>query len=163
MAELTLTVNGKERSVDVDPAKPLADVLRDDLGLKGTKQSCSSGVCGACTVRIDGEARKSCLHMAGRAEGKDIRTVEELSDGEELSPVQEAFMEEFSFQCGFCTPGFLNTTTAFLEDNPDPSEDEIKDAIHGNICRCTGYISILEGVKSAADKLENNAQTANDD
>lgn len=154
MTELTLTVNDEEHTVDVDPAKPLADVLRDDLGLKGTKQSCSTGVCGACTVRIDGDARKSCLHMAGRAAGKDIRTVEELDDDGELSPVQEAFMEEFSFQCGFCTPGFLNTTTAFLDENPDPTDEEIKDAIHGNICRCTGYISILDGVKSAAEKLD---------
>lgn len=163
MVELTLTVNGDEHTVDVDPAQPLADVLREDLGLKGTKQSCSSGICGACTVRIDGEARKSCLHMAGRVQDADIRTVEDLSAGEEISPVQEAFLEEFSFQCGFCTPGFLNTTTAFLEDNPDPSEEEIKDAIHGNICRCTGYVSIVEGVKSAAEKIDNRAETPGDD
>ncbi|WP_254533252.1 (2Fe-2S)-binding protein [Natrinema gelatinilyticum] len=156
MAELSLTVNGEDHTVDVDPAKPLADVLRDELGLPGTKQSCSTGICGACTVRIDGEARKSCLHMAGAVEDADIRTVEDLVDGEtnELHPVQEAFLEEFSFQCGFCTPGFLNSTLSLLDENPNPTEEEIKDALHGNICRCTGYVAILEGVKAAAEKYD---------
>lgn len=154
MAELSLTVNGREYTIDVDPARPLADVLRDDLGLKGTKQSCSTGVCGACTVRIDGDARKSCLTMVGSVEGNDVRTVEDLADPatEKLHPVQEAFLEEFSFQCGFCTPGFLNSTVSLLDENPNPTEEEIKDALHGNICRCTGYIAILEGVKSAAER-----------
>lgn len=152
MAELTLTVNDERRTLDVDPATPLADVLHDDLGLQGTKQGCSTGVCGACTVRIDGEARKSCLQMVGGVEDADVRTVEDLEDGD-LSPVQEAFLEEFSFQCGFCTSGFLNTAAAFLAENPDPTEEEIADAIHGNLCRCTGYVAIVEGISAAAQKL----------
>lgn len=154
MFELTLTVNGEERVVDVEPTKPLVDVLRDDLELKGTKRSCSSGVCGACTVRIDGEARKSCLHFAGSVEGASVETVEGLAQDDELHPVQEAFLEEFSFQCGFCTAGFLLSTVSLLERSPNPTADEIKDALRGNLCRCTGYVSIVEGVRNAAEKMD---------
>lgn len=154
MTDLIFNVNGTEHEVDVDPAKPLADVIRDDLGYTGTKQSCSTGVCGACTVRIDGEARKSCLHMAGQAADHEIETVESLSTDGELHPVQAAFIDEFSFQCGFCTPGFLMSTLSLLEENPDPSEEEIEDAIHGNICRCTGYRAIVDGVEEAARRMQ---------
>lgn len=153
MTDLQLTVNGIEHEVDVNPVKPLADLLHDDLGYKGTKQSCSTGVCGACTVRIDGEARKSCLHMAGQVAGADVQTVEGLEEDGELHPIQEAFIDEFSFQCGFCTPGFLMSTAALLDENPDPDEEEITDALHGNICRCTGYIAIVDGVKEAARRV----------
>lgn len=153
MTDLRLTVNGTEHEVDVNPLKPLADLLHDDLGYKGTKQSCSTGVCGACTVRIDGEARKSCLHMAGKVADADIQTVEGLASDGELHPIQEAFIDEFSFQCGFCTPGFLMSTAALLEENADPDEDEIADALHGNICRCTGYVAIVDGVKEAARRV----------
>ena len=152
--ELTFTVNDTEHELDVDPTMPLADVLHDELGYRGVKQSCSTGVCGACTVRIDGGARKSCLHMAGQAAGHDIQTVEGLAENGELHPIQEAFIDEFSFQCGFCTPGFLMSTAALLEENPDPDDDEIRDALHGPICRCTGYLAILDGVKEAARRVE---------
>ena len=152
MTELSLTVNGEEEVVDVNPAKPLARVLREDISLTGTKQGCSTGVCGTCTVRIDGEARKSCLQMAGQVADAEIETVENLSDGDDLTPLQQSFIDEFSLQCGFCTPGFLMSATALLDENPDPSEEEIKEAIHGNVCRCTGYKSIVRGIEEAAAK-----------
>jgi len=154
MTDISLTVNGIEHEVDVDPTTPLADLLHDELGYKGTKQSCSTGICGACTVRIDGQARKSCLHMAGQVAGAEVQTVEGLETDGELSPIQAAFIDEFSFQCGFCTPGVLMSTAALLDENPDPDEDEIVDALHGNICRCTGYIAIVDGVKEAARRLQ---------
>lgn len=154
MTELTLHINGVDHEVDVDPAKPLSAVLRDDIGLKGTKQGCSTGVCGACTVRIDGEAQKSCMQMVGGAVDEDIQTVEGLADGKDLHPVQEGFVEEFGLQCGFCTPGFIMSATSLLEENPDPSEEEIKHAIHGNTCRCTGYTKIIDSIEYAADSLD---------
>ncbi|MFB6185484.1 MAG: (2Fe-2S)-binding protein [Halobacteriaceae archaeon] len=153
MTDLTLTINGEDHNIDVDPSRSLAKVLRYDLGLTGTQQACSTGVCGACTVLIDGEARKSCMHMVGMVEDADIETIEGLAERDELHPVQEAFVEEFSLQCGFCTPGFVMSAKALLDDNPQPNEDEIQEAIHGNICRCTGYKSIIEGIKTASDKI----------
>jgi carbon-monoxide dehydrogenase small subunit len=154
MTEFELDVNGETHAVDVDPAKPLAAVLREDLGLTGTKQGCSTGVCGACTVQIDGEARKACMHMVGVVADREIRTVEGLADGEDLHPVQEGFVEEFGLQCGFCTPGFVMSAAALLEENPDPSEAEIKEAIHGNTCRCTGYTKIIDSIEYAADAVD---------
>ncbi|RQG88052.1 (2Fe-2S)-binding protein [Natrarchaeobius halalkaliphilus] len=164
MTELTLTVNDEQQTIDVDPSKPLVDVLRDDLGLTGTKKGCSTGVCGACTVRIDDEPRKACMHIAGMVDGKSIETIETLSDGDDLHPVQEAFLEEFSLQCGFCTPGFIMSAVALLEENPDPTDEEIETALHGNTCRCTGYDMIFEGVKRAANEMNNEsaAQPADD-
>lgn len=153
MTELTLSINGDEAVVDVDPARTLVKVLRDDLGLTGTKHGCSTGVCGACTVQIDGEARKSCMHLVAMVADSEIRTIEGLSDDGELHPIQEAFVEEFSLQCGFCTPGFIMSTSALLAENPRPSEAEIEEAIHGNICRCTGYRSIIKGVKRSSDLM----------
>lgn len=154
MTEYTLAINGREHEVDVDPSRSLLKVIRYDLGLTGTQQACSTGVCGACTVRIDGEARKSCMHLIGMVADADIETVEGLARGDDLHPIQEAFIEEFSLQCGFCTPGFVMSTAALLDETPDPSEAEIKEALHGNICRCTGYTSIIKGVKTAAGKLD---------
>jgi len=156
MTELTLHINGEEHEVDVDPAKPLSAVIRDDIGLKGTKQGCSTGVCGACTVHIDGEAQKSCMQMVGGVIDDEIQTIEGLAEGEDLHPVQEGFVEEFGLQCGFCTPGFIMSATSLLEENSDPSEEEIKQAIHGNTCRCTGYTKIIDSIEYAADALNEN-------
>ena len=153
MTEFTLSINGDDHEVDVDPAKPLAAVLREDVGLTGTKQGCSTGVCGACTVRVDGEARKACMQMTGVVSDAEIQTVEGLADGDDLHPVQEGFVEKFGLQCGFCTPGFVMSAAALLEENPDPSEEEIKHAIHGNTCRCTGYTKIVESIEYAAERV----------
>ena len=150
---LNFKVNDATHEINIDPSMPLADVLHDTLGYKSVKQSCSTGICGACTIRINGEARKSCLHMAGQAADSDISTVEGLSKNGSLSPLQEAFIENFSFQCGFCTPGFLMSTAALLDENSNPSDEEIRDSLHGNICRCTGYLAILDGVKDAAKRM----------
>lgn len=162
MTELTLTINDETHVIDVDPAKPLVDVLREDLGLTGTKNGCSTGVCGSCTVRVDGEARKSCMQVAGMVEGRDVETIEHVSDGDEIHPVQSAFLEEFSLQCGFCTPGFIMSTIALLEETPDPTDEEITEALHGNICRCTGYQMIFDGVKRAATEMHGGSSTASD-
>ena len=150
---LNFNVNETNHEVNIDPSMPLSDVLHDLLGYKSVKQSCSTGICGACTIRFNGEARKSCLHMAGQASGSNISTVEGLSSNGSLSPLQESFINNFSFQCGFCTPGFLMSSAALLDENPNPSEDQIRDYLHGNICRCTGYLSIIDGVKEAATLL----------
>ena len=131
----------------------LVDIIRDECGLTGTHIGCEHGVCGACTVILDDEAVRSCLMFAVQAQGKRIRTVEGLAEGDKLHPVQSAFIEHHALQCGFCTPGFLMTTYELLETNPRPSVDEIKDWLSGNLCRCTGYHAILESVQLAADRL----------
>jgi carbon-monoxide dehydrogenase small subunit len=149
--ELRLIVNGEARSLDVPAHATLLGVLRDQLGLTGAKEGCNEGECGACTVLMDGKAVDSCLLMAHAAAGSEIRTVEGLAgtDGT-LSALQRALVEAGGVQCGFCTPGFLITLTALLEENPDPAEDEIRVALAGNICRCTGYTQIVEAVRSVA-------------
>ena len=146
-----MTVNGEPHVLDVPGHATLLQVLRDQLGLTGTKEGCSEGECGACTVLIDGQAVDSCLVMALAAAGAEIETVEGLaaSDGT-LSPLQRAFVEAGGVQCGFCTPGFLMTLTAMLREDPDPSEEEIRLAVAGNICRCTGYTQIVQAVRLAA-------------
>jgi aerobic carbon-monoxide dehydrogenase small subunit len=148
--ELTLTVNGEPQTLDVPGHATLLEVLRDELGLTGTKEGCSEGECGACTVLLDGQAVDSCLVMALATAGAEIETVEGLAapDGT-LSPLQQAFVEAGGVQCGFCTPGFLMTLTALLRENPDPSEEQIRSAVAGNICRCTGYTQIVEAVRLA--------------
>jgi len=143
-------VNGQHRSAEADVRMTLADFLRERLGLTGTHLGCEHGVCGACTVLLDGVAVRSCLMLAVQARGHQVTTVEGLADGDQLHPVQQAFRESHGFQCGFCTPGFVMMTTALLQENPHPSEEEIRDALSGNICRCTGYQSIVEGVLRAA-------------
>lgn len=146
--ELHLTVNGDPHTLDASPAETLLGVLRDRLGLTGTKEGCSEGECGACTVLVDGAAVDSCLMLAHAVNGSEIVTVEGLRDGDgALSSLQAAFVKAGGVQCGFCTPGFLMTLTAFLEENPAPSEDDIRTAIAGNICRCTGYSQIVESVQ----------------
>jgi len=151
MADLTLTVNGSARHVNVEPRKTLADVLREDLGLTGTHLGCEHGVCGACTVLIDGEAVRACLQFAVQADGAEITTVEGLANGRELTDVQQAMANNHGLQCGFCTPGFVISITAFLDANPQPTDDEIRVAVSGNLCRCTGYQGILKAVREVAD------------
>ena len=148
---ITLTINGKEYNENVEPRLLLSDFLRHQLGLTGTHVGCEHGVCGACTVILDGQAMRSCLIFAIQANGHEITTVEGLatSDGE-LHPLQQAFWEEHALQCGFCTPGFLMTLKPYLEENPNPTEDEIREALSGNLCRCTGYQHIVNAVKRAA-------------
>jgi carbon-monoxide dehydrogenase small subunit len=148
-----LTVNGRAREFDVEPRKTLADALREDLGLTGTHLGCEHGVCGACTVLLNGEAVRSCLLLAVQARAAEILTIEGLERDGELHPVQQAFRESHSFQCGFCTPGFVMSTVAFLAESSSPTEEDIREALSGNICRCTGYQSIVEGVQLAAQKM----------
>jgi carbon-monoxide dehydrogenase small subunit len=152
---VTLTVNGQPRQVLVEARKTLADTLREDCGLTGTHLGCEHGVCGACTVLLDGAAVRSCLVFAVQAEGAEVTTIEGLSptDGS-LSVVQEAFRQCHGLQCGFCTPGFVVSATAFLQDHPDPSEEELREGLSGNLCRCTGYQGILAAVRQAAATLQ---------
>lgn len=149
--EITLKVNGREYRLAVEPRRLLADVLREDLGLTGTHLGCEHGVCGACTVLLDGEPVRSCLLLAVSAEGAEITTVEGLGSPEEPHPVQRAFMEEHGLQCGFCTPGFIVTAVHFLREHPSPSRTEVREAISGNLCRCTGYQQIVNAVLRAAE------------
>lgn len=151
---VTLRINGVSYSGDVEPRMLLSDFIRQEAGLTGTHVGCEHGVCGACTVLLDGEPVRSCLMFAVQAQGHEITTVEGLAPSEGvLHPVQEAFWEAHGLQCGFCTPGFLMTTVAFLRENPDPTEEQIRLALSGNLCRCTGYQNIVEAVKLAAQKL----------
>jgi len=150
-AVVSMTVNGDERNATVEPRKTLADFLREDCGLTGTHLGCEHGVCGACTVVLDGRATRSCLVFAVQTDGSDVTTVEGLAIGDDLNPVQEAFRAEHGLQCGFCTPGFVVSATAFLERNPDPTDDEIREGLSGNLCRCTGYQGILRAVRAAAE------------
>ncbi|MGH9025962.1 MAG: (2Fe-2S)-binding protein [Acidimicrobiia bacterium] len=149
---LALTVNGESRRAHVDARRTLADFLREDCGLTGTHLGCEHGVCGACTVLVDGDAVRSCLMFAVQADGADITTVEGLSPADgSLSPVQEAFREAHGLQCGFCTPGFVVSVHALLAESSDPSDAEIRDELSGNLCRCTGYQGIVRAVRAAAD------------
>jgi len=146
----SFVVNGIEREVIIEPHMLLIDVLRDSLGLTGTKYACGTGDCGACTVLIDGRPCLSCLTLAVTVKGKSIVTIEGLADGGELHPLQQAFVEKGAVQCGFCTPGMLLSAKALLDENPDPTRDEIKSALAGNLCRCTGYVKIVDAVEAAA-------------
>jgi carbon-monoxide dehydrogenase small subunit len=152
--EIILTVNGMSREGYVEARRTLADFVREDLGLTGTHVGCEHGVCGACTVLVNGEAVRSCLMFAVQANGQEVTTVEGLASGSTLHPVQEAFWECHGMQCGFCTPGFVMSVYAFLKENPTPTEEEIRPALSGNICRCTGYQSIVEAVRLAAAKMQ---------
>jgi len=145
-----LTVNGATRTVEVEPRKTLADAIREDVGLTGTHLGCEQGVCGACTVLLDDEPVRSCLMFAVQAEGHQIRTIEGVAQDGQLHPIQEAFSEYHGLQCGFCTPGMILASLHLLETNPAPTVDEIKEELGGNLCRCTGYIKIVEAVQAAA-------------
>jgi len=151
---LSITVNGTLYTRKVEPRLLLSDFLRHELGLTGTHVGCEHGVCGACTIQFDGEPARSCLMFAVMAHGHTIITVEGLGTMDQLHPLQEAFKEKHGLQCGFCTPGFLTTLAAFLEENPDPSEEDILEAVSGNLCRCTGYQNIKESVKLAAKMMQ---------
>jgi carbon-monoxide dehydrogenase small subunit len=147
---LAMVVNGKSVEVQIAPDELLVDVLRDRLGLTGTKVGCNEGECGACTVIMEGQAVLSCLIPAMRAQGKQITTIEGLSDGDSLHPLQQAFVEHGAVQCGYCIPGFIMSAKALLDRNAHPTRDEIKEAVAGNLCRCTGYVKILEAIESVA-------------
>jgi len=151
---IDLTVNGERVECDVAPGMRLLDLLRDRLHLLGTKEGCGEGECGACTVLLEGRPVASCLVLASQADGKEVLTIEGISDGERLHPIQRAFVETGAVQCGFCTPGFIMSTYALLKENPHPSEEEIRTALEGNLCRCTGYAKIIEAVNRAAEMME---------
>mgnify|MGYP000152008915 CR=1 FL=1 len=147
---LKLNINGKSQQVDVEPEMPLLWVLRDQLGMTGTKFGCGIAQCGACTVLLEGRPVLSCITLAVECEGKQIQTVEGLADGERLSEIQEAFLDQGALQCGFCTPGFITTITAYLEENPDPTPEEAREAISGNLCRCGSYPRIFAATRAAS-------------
>ncbi len=151
----TITVNGRVYEREVEPRLTLADFLRHELHLGGTHVGCEHGVCGVCTVLIDGRSSRSCLTLAVQADGAEVTTIEGLRNREtgQLHPIQQAFVDEHGLQCGFCTPAFILTTLELLGDNPDPSDEEIKEALGGNLCRCTGYENILKSVRLAAQRL----------
>lgn len=152
--KISFTLNGVQETVKVEPRKLLSDVLRQDLQLTGTHVGCEHGVCGACTVIMDGKTVRSCLTFGVQAEGAEIETIEGLaSTAQELHPVQRAFWEKHGLQCGFCTPGMVLAAKTLLEENPNPTEEEIREGIGGNICRCTGYVFIVESVRAAAEAM----------
>ena len=151
---LRLTVNGQLHQLAVNPYRTLVEVLREDLGLTGTKQGCGEGDCGACTVLLDGVAVNSCLVLAVQAEGRQITTIEGLARPDALHPIQQAFVDHGAIQCGFCTPGVILRVKSFLDENPAPSEAEVRHGIAGNLCRCTGYQKIVEAVLAAATALQ---------
>lgn len=150
---IQIIVNGQPNEIEIDPWRTLLEVLRDQLNLTGTKQSCAEGHCGACTVLVDGEAVNACLMLALEAHGSDILTIEGLAGGGKLTPIQEAFVNYGAVQCGFCTPGMIMATKAVLEENQDPSDEEIKKALAGHLCRCTGYVQIIDAVRAAAESV----------
>ena len=154
---LTLNINGEDRLLLVEPFYSLLDCLRDDARLTGSKKGCDEGDCGACTVLMDGKPVTSCLVLAHSAHGSEITTIEGLADVERLSPVQRAFAEHGGLQCGFCIPGLIMSATGFLQENPDPTEEEVRFAIGGNLCRCTGYARVVEAIMAAAAEMRQSA------
>lgn len=156
---VTLTVNGEDYDVAIEPRRTLADALRDDCFLTGTHIGCEHGVCGACTVLVDDRPVRSCLMFGVQAQGKQITTVEGLADGENLHPLQQAFWEHHGLQCGFCTPGFLMLAAGALRENPDMTDEEMRDVLSSNLCRCTGYQNILKAVRVAAERMRGGAGT----
>lgn len=150
--KVNMFVNGKPVSLKVKPYARLLDVLREDLGLTGTKEGCGIGECGACTVIVDGETVNTCLTLAASMDGKHITTIEGLTENEKLHPIQEAFIKHSALQCGFCTPGLIMSAKALLDSNPHPSVEQIKVAISGNLCRCTGYEQVVDAIKEVAEK-----------
>ncbi len=159
--KIQVTVNGRQAEGEAEPRKLLSDFIREDLGLTGTHVGCEHGVCGACTVLLDGEPVRTCLMFAVQADGHDLLTVEGLAPGpDQLHPIQEAFWERHGLQCGFCTPGFLLTIKVYLAENPDPTEREVREALSGNLCRCTGYQNIVKATLRAAEILRSEPENA---
>lgn len=154
MKQIKFSVNGKDYEVSVPPWRTLLEVIREELGLTGTKEGCGLGECGACTVIMDGKTVNSCLVLAAEADGKQITTIEGVANGDKLHPLQQAFIDHGGFQCGFCTPGMIMSSKALLDEKPRPTEEEIKQGISGNFCRCTGYTKIIESIKAAAEDME---------
>ncbi len=150
-----VTINGRLYEEDVEPRQLLAHFIREQIGLTGTHVGCVIGECGACSILLDGKVVKSCLHFAVQADGREITTIEGLAKDGELDPVQEAFVKNYAFQCGYCTPGMVMTSHALLQRNPNPAEEEIRKAMAGNLCMCTGYVQIVDAVKEAAKGLKN--------
>ncbi|MHC4117755.1 MAG: (2Fe-2S)-binding protein [Planctomycetota bacterium] len=151
---IDIIVNGRERTLVTDLERPLLDVLREDLGVMGPKYGCGEGRCGACTVLMDGDRTLSCVTPVGAADNKRITTIEGLADGDRLHPVQQAFLDEGAIQCGYCTPGMILSAAALLEENPQPTDDEIAEWMNGNICRCNGYAKIVNAVRRAASLIK---------
>ena len=151
--DITLNINGRDHAISVEPRRTLADAIRENCGQTGTHIGCEHGICGACTVIVDGDPVRSCLMFAAQAEGVPIRTVESLASGDTLHPLQRAFMEHHGLQCGFCTAGFLMLMTAVLEREPDISDEDILDVLASNLCRCTGYQNIVKAVRAAAAEM----------
>jgi carbon-monoxide dehydrogenase small subunit len=152
-SSIKLTINGRDHDITVEPRRTLVDAIREDCGQTGTHIGCEHGVCGACTVLIDGEPVRSCLMFAEQATGKAIRTVEGLADGDTLHPLQQAFIDHHGLQCGFCTPGFLMLAVGVLERDPEISDSDLLDVLSSNLCRCTGYQNIIKAVRAAADEM----------
>jgi carbon-monoxide dehydrogenase small subunit len=152
---IRVTINGRLYEEDVEPRVLLAHFLRENIGLTGTHIGCVIGECGACSVLLDGKVVKSCLHFAVQADSREVTTIEGLAKNGELNPVQEAFVKNYAFQCGYCTPGMVMTSYALLQTNPDPSDDQIRKALAGNLCMCTGYVQIVDAVKEAARGMKN--------
>jgi carbon-monoxide dehydrogenase small subunit len=150
---ITLNINGRDHKISVEPRRTLVDAIREDCGQTGTHIGCEHGICGACTVIVNGEPVRSCLMFAAQADGKKIRTVEGLAKGDELHPMQRAFMEHHGLQCGFCTPGFLMLAVGVLEREPDIGDDDLIDVLSSNLCRCTGYQNIIKAVRAAAAEM----------
>jgi carbon-monoxide dehydrogenase small subunit len=157
---LSLTVNGQKHEVAIEPRQSLLQVLREELHLTGTKEGCSEGECGACTVILDGKTVDSCLIFGLEAQGRDVLTIEGLATSDALHPVQQAFADFGGVQCGFCTPGMILAAKALLESNPNPTDEEIRWGIAGNLCRCTGYVKIVEAIQAAAQRLRMSAASA---
>ena len=155
--DITLTINGEPHAIRVEPRKTLVDAIRDDCGQTGTHIGCEHGVCGTCTIILDGEAIRACLMFAIQADGRTIRTVEGLANGETLHPLQQAFIDHHGLQCGFCTPGFLMLAVNALEHNPNIGDDELLDVLSSNLCRCTGYQNIIKAVRAARDTMRGKA------
>ena len=154
---MKFNVNGVNYEEEIDHRRTLLELLRENLGLLGTHKGCDEGQCGACTVLVDGKAVNSCLVLAASVQGKQITTIEGLAEGEKLHPIQEAFVETGAIQCGFCSPGMIMVTKAFLDKHPTPTEEDAKRAISGNLCRCTGYFQIIEAVMKASEKMRTEA------
>jgi carbon-monoxide dehydrogenase small subunit len=155
--KITVTVNGEKHTDDVEPRLLLVHYLRDQLGLTGTHVGCETSLCGACTIHLDGKPVKSCTTLAVQADGRSVKTIEGLADGDKLHPMQEGFWEEHGLQCGYCTPGMIMAACAILESNPNPSDEQIRHGLEGNLCRCTGYQHIVNAVKHAAKKSASKA------